>query len=74
MKFAPILLALQFATVILLAQSSTPAADRRTTLANELRTDLSGSRFYQVSLANPQFDQSDLSKTTFCSINLKREQ
>jgi uncharacterized protein YjbI with pentapeptide repeats len=65
MKFTPILLALQFATAILLAQSSTPAADTKTTLANGLQTNLSGSRFYQVSLANAQFDQSDLSKTTF---------
>jgi uncharacterized protein YjbI with pentapeptide repeats len=35
-----------------------------------IQTDLSGSRFQKVSLANAQFYASDFSKTTFRSVNL----
>ena len=63
MKLTLSILTLQFTAVILFAQSPSPST-------TGLQTDLSGSRLHLVSLANARFDESDLSKTAFRSVNL----
>jgi uncharacterized protein YjbI with pentapeptide repeats len=70
MKLTPVLLTLQLTAAILLAQSSPQTGDKKWTFAGGLQTDLSGSHFHLVSLANAQFGECDLSKTTFRSIKL----
>jgi uncharacterized protein YjbI with pentapeptide repeats len=72
MKFASMLMILQFTNVLLPAQSPTPLVDRQVTFGKSgLQTDLSNSRFHLVDFANSEFGESDLSKTKFRSVDFK---